>query len=172
MHAVNFFKSPYTLFTGVLLLLMTTIGCDKENTPEKKQYYFTGITPTDANGNLMALPDTTDWNTTDVWTPEEMDLFTAQYTTGCAPSFDYKIYMYPNPCISTFRLTVEKDSTTRIALRLIDENFKVLHSIDSIPANALAFDASALGIKDTIRMYYKFIKNGCEYRGHGDILIK
>jgi len=171
MQTVNFFKSPYTLSTCVLLLLMVTIGCDKENTQEKKRYYFTGITPTDANGNLMAMPDTTDWKTGDVWNEAEEKLFADTYVTNCTPSHPYKITVAPNPCVNSFIAWFNKDSSTQVNMRLVDENLNVLLSVDSVTAGAVSIDVSSF-IKDTVRLYYKFIANNCEFKGHGDVLIR
>ena len=44
-------------------------------------------------------------------------------------------------------------------LRLVDENFKVLYSSDSVTATMIAIHAGTFDIKDTMRLYYKFIEN-------------
>jgi hypothetical protein len=48
----------------------------------------------------------------------------------------------------------------------------VLLSQDSVFSNGIAFDLNYLNIRnDTVRIYYKFLGQDCELKGHGDILI-
>jgi hypothetical protein len=47
----------------------------------------------------------------------------------------------------------------------------MLISVDAMVGN-IKFDFAYLKIKDTERLYYKFIEDSCEFRGHGDILIE
>jgi hypothetical protein len=174
MTTQNFFKCLYTtrLF-GLLILLVTTgLGCKKEKQSDTKKIYFTGISPKDQNGNTVAAPDSNDWNTSDVWADQEEALFSNKYTANCTPTTGYNIMAYPNPCRNVFYLDLRKNPSTRMELRLVDENFKVLFSSDSITENNLAVQAGALGIKGTVRLYYKFIENNCEFKGHGDVLIQ
>jgi hypothetical protein len=171
MHTVNFFKSPYTLATCALLFLLTAVGCNKEKTPVKKRYYFTRITPTDPNRNLMGAPDTTDWKTGDVWNEAEEKLFADSYATNCTPPHPYTITVSPNQCVNSFMAWFNKDSSTQVNMRLVDENLNVLLSVDSVTARAVAIDVSSF-VKNTVRLYYKFIANNCEFKGYGDILIQ
>lgn len=166
-------KTPRLANTAFLVLLtIIAPGCKKQNTITKDRIYFTGISPTDQNGNIMAAPDSTDWNASDKWGEQEEGLFANNNATNCTPSFDYKIAAYPNPCRYIFNLYLQKNPSTRMELRLVDENFKLLFSSNSITANNIAIQVGTFGIKDTVRLYYKFIENGCELKGHGDILIR
>lgn len=160
--------------TAVFLILMILISSCKEkadNPRAESKIYFTGLTQTDNIGWPITV-DSTDWKTNDTWVKQEADLFTSTYQTDCIQAFDNKIYQYPNPCSGTFILSFSKPETTRLELRLVDKNFKLVFSVDSIIGNTVQFNANAFGIKDTLRLYYKFIENNCEFRGHGDILIK
>lgn len=60
---------------------------------------------------------------------------------------------------------------TRVELRLVNKYYIMLISVDAMVGN-IKFDFAYLKIKDTERLYYKFIEDSCEFRGHGDILIE
>jgi hypothetical protein len=176
IHPSNFFKSAFEALTCALLFLciLAADACTKDNTPESKatKFYFTGITPTDQNGNLMAAPDTSDWKTGDVWPEAAEKLFANTGAMTCTPYYKYNIAAFPNPCKNSFMTSFTKDSATLVSVRLVDENLKVLVSIDSVTARTIQINVSSFGIKDTMRLYYKFIKDNCEFRGHGDIVIQ
>lgn len=59
----------------------------------------------------------------------------------------------------------------RLDLRMVDRSYNLLFSKDSIEVNLISFNLENLVLKDTVRMYYKFVNAGCEYRGHGDIVF-
>lgn len=157
----------------ILIITVLISNCKQENvSPQiEKKIYFTGLTKTDIAGDIITN-DATDWKANDTWVKQESDLFTSSYQTTCNPSHNYKIIAFPNPGNGIFFLFIDKTPSTRVALRLVDENFKVLISNDSITQTNIAFDAQRFGIKDTVRLYYMFIENNCEFKGHGDILIQ
>jgi hypothetical protein len=160
--------------TAVFLILILLISSCKEkadNPPAGSKIYFSGLTQTDYNGWPITV-DSTDWKTGDTWVKQETDLFTTIYQTDCTQGFDYIIRQYPNPCDGIFTLSFGKPVSTRLELRLVDKNFHLLFSNDSILGNAVQLDSKSFGIKDTLRLYYKFIENNCEFKGHGDILVK
>jgi len=155
----------------LLAILMSNCKEDVVNPPAESKIYFRGLTQTDANGWVITN-DTTDWRMNDTWLKQESDLFAANYNSGCLQNYKNEIVAYPNPAGAKFNLVFNKLESTRLELRLVDKNFNPLYSNDSIWGNEIQLDASVYGIKDTIRLYYKFIENNCEFRGHGDILIK
>lgn len=157
-------------YLAVILALLLT-ACKKDKDRESK-IYFTGIVSVDQNGNLISRDDSTDWRFNDVWTKQESNLFTQNYTSNCTTALQQGITAYPNPSNGYIRLYFIKADNTKVAFRLVDENFKVLVSNDTTTAAAIALDITSLHIKDTVRLYYKFIENNCESRGHGDILIQ
>ena len=160
------------LFSILLLALLLSNCKDDDHTqPPVAEIYFTGLSETDYNGFPITI-DTTDWTATDTWTRQEMNLFTSSYQTGCTPSSANRVLVYPNPNNGLFRFIIEKDLDARTECRIVDENFKVLFAHASIIPKSFSFDATKFGVKDTIRVYYKIIENNCEFRGHGDILIK
>lgn len=158
---------------SILLLAILVSYCkeDNDNQVVATNIYFSGLTQTDINGWPVST-DTSDWRTDDTWLKQESDLFSNIYQSSCTQTYANTIRQYPNPCIGFFSLSFEKQESTRLELRLVDKSFNPLYSNDSILGNAVQFDASKFGIKDTIRLYYKFIQNNCEFRGHGDILVK
>jgi len=156
-----------------ILLAILVSNCKDEavNPPAETKIYFKGITETDHNAWPITV-DSTDWRTDDVWLKQESDLFTQIHQSGCAQSYDNKVHQYPNPSIGIFNLVFEKSAETRLELRLVDKSFILLYSNDSILGNHLVFDSKVFAVKDTLRLYYKFIENNCEFMGHGDILIQ
>ena len=128
---------------------------------------FSGVTPRDASGAIMGTADSNDWNFNDQWQAQESALFNTTYTSNC-PAGAYSAYAYPNPCSDVFYLRFNGDSSTRIDIRIVDKNFTVLLSKDSVTNGLIAVNSASYpsGIS---RVYYKMIKNGCEFRGHGDI---
>ncbi len=157
----------------IILLAVLVSNCKDEtvNPPAEIKIYFKGLAETDVNGWQITL-DTTDWRTNDTWVKQESDLFKASYQSGCLQSFKNEIVAYPNPGIGFFSLQLSKLASTRVEFRLVDENFKTLISSDTLTTNSICFDVRDFGIKDTLRLYYRFIENNCEFRGHGDILIQ
>lgn len=131
---------------------------------------FDGITRTDNYGVVLSN-DPTDWTFDDTWRQKEADLFTSSYKKGCAPAGNNKIIAYPNPCSGVFQLSVQMPAAGRLELRLVDKNFRVLASSDSISNQTIGLQVGN-GVKGTVRLYYKLIDGDCEYRGHGDILVQ
>jgi hypothetical protein len=158
-------------FFLILIIMMNSCKEKIDNPVAESKIYFSGLTQTDNNGWPISI-DSTDWTTNDTWVKKESDLFTNVYQSNCTQSFANHIAQYPNPCNGIFTLSFSKPATTRIELRLVDKNFNPIYSNDSVLGNAVQFNAGAFGIKDTVRLYYKFIENNCEFRGHGDILVK
>ena len=160
-------------FFSIICLIFLINSCkDDTVTPVvENKIYFSGLTQTDNNGWFMSL-DSTDWTTNDTWVKQESDLFGTTHQSGCVQSYTNSILEYPNPSSSIFMLSIDKLETTRLELRLVDRNFNSLYSNDSVWGSNVQFDARVFGVKDTIRLYYKFIENNCEFKGHGDILIK
>jgi hypothetical protein len=154
----------------LLAILVSNCKEDTDNPPAVNKIYFKGLTQTDFNGWTISI-DTTDWKMNDTWVKQESDLFTAIHQSNCVQAYANQIIQYPNPCNGIFTLSFLKLESTRLELRLVDKNFNPLFSNDSVWGNTVRFDASVFGIKDTLRLYYKFIENNCEFRGHGDILI-
>jgi len=147
-------------------------GCEPEetNSSPESSIYFNGITNTDVNGFIISS-DTTDWRTDDTWQLKESGLFPL-IQSMCSPHNNNKISAYPNPCNGIFALYLEKEPATRVELRLVDQDFNILISIDTILQNNVQLNAGTFGIKDTARLYYKFVDGNCEWKGHGDIIIQ
>ncbi len=147
------------------------LSCKKEEPIVKEDnIYFKGITAKDDNG-VPISNDSTDWNIKDSWMDKEKNLFSKHYKTDCQPGFDYLIDLYPNPNNGIFSLYLKMPNDARLDLRMVDRSYNLLFSKDSIEVNLISFNLENLVLKDTVRMYYKFVNAGCEYRGHGDIVF-
>ncbi|HEY4785573.1 MAG TPA: hypothetical protein VIH57_05970 [Bacteroidales bacterium] len=150
-----------------LIFIPIFSGCKSK--PESIK--FTGITQMDKFGTIEGTPDTTDWGSKDIWTAREKALFADSFSTNCK-AVNFRAMFYPNPCRKKSTLYLLKDSTVRVAIRLVDKDLNVIMSNDSVYKSAMEFDLSSFKTDDTIRLYYKFItKDKCEYRGHGDISV-
>lgn len=142
---------------------------DPVKEPEKIK--FSGILVRDAKGLPLSPVDPDDWNIKDTWVEQEISLFGSNFRTDC-PATDYEIIAYPNPAIDKASIHVYKPDSVRLAIRIVDKNFKTLFAKDSLYSKINMVDFSAFGITDTVRVYYKFINGGCEFRGHGDVVIR
>ena len=161
------YKIKWTLISIVFF-----IGCEtRDINPDESIIYFNGITKTDINGAIISN-DTTDWRMDDTWSMKESDLYSSVSQPMCSSQDSNKIIAYPNPCNGIFALHIEKELTSRIELRLVDQDYNILISNDSILENNIQLNAGTFGIKDTVRLYYKFVSDNCELKGHGDIIIQ
>ncbi len=131
---------------------------------------FTGITTTNNLGVILST-DTTDWKFNEEWKPQESGLFTSNYPTACQPGFNYRFTGFPNPAKDIFALSPSLPTSARIELRVVDQQFNKLLSMDSLRGPVM-IRGSDWNVKGMVRVYYKLIDNNCEFRGHGDILIE
>jgi len=147
-------------------------SCDEE-TNSTDVVIFKGITTTDFQGVVISA-DPDDWKLYEHWINKESALFNEKYVNVCDTiNNQYAAISFPNPCNGAFILHFDKPDSCRLAYRLVDKNFKVLRTNDSVYADLLYInllsDSLPAGI---VRMYYKFYGQGCELRGHGDIQIE
>lgn len=142
---------------------------DPVKEPEKIK--FSGILLRDERGLPLSPVDPDDWNIKDSWVAQEISLFGSNLKTDCSAT-DYEIISYPNPTKDKAAIHVYKPDSVRLAIRIVDKNFKTLFAKDSLYTKINMINFSAFGITDTVRVYYKFINGGCEFRGHGDVVIK
>ena len=138
---------------------------------EPEKIKFSGILLRDERGLPLSPVDPDDWNIKDTWVEQEMSLFGSNLKTDC-PTTDYEIIAYPNPTRGISAIHVYKPDSIRLAIRIVDKNFKTLFAKDSLYSKINLIDYSSFGITDTVRVYYKFINGGCEFRGHGDVVIR
>jgi hypothetical protein len=165
------FDLPKYLKALLWINFVFLISCNKEeNIIQNTTINFNGITKTDEQGVPITL-DSTDWNIKDVWMLKEQALFPNQYKTDCKPDWPYTIVLYPNPNNGYLAMSLNMPDDARLDIRLVDRFYNVLLSKDSIDKKQIIFDVKNQIPKDTLRMYYKFVNSGCEFRGHGDIII-
>ncbi len=70
-------------------------------------------------------------------------------------------------------MNILKPEDSRLALRIVDQDFNVLISLDSIYVSTLSFNLTSLNVSNEIvRVYYKIFGEECELRGHGDIKVE
>jgi hypothetical protein len=156
------------VFLGILLVIFT-LSCKTQG----PKIDIKGITELDKFGALIGKADSSDWRTDDKWIESEKKLFSDSFSTKCPYPQKFSIMFYPNPCKNKSTLYAIKDSSVRLAIRLVDKNYNVIMANDSVFASAMTVDMSSFKTNDTVRLYYKFItKDHCEFRGHGDILVQ
>lgn len=164
------------------VILISTLICfesckkDTENN-ENKTIIFDGITTTDNTGFLTGFYDSTDWSKDDNWVDIEKELFTDfnKFNYECLMDSLVEIIAYPNPFDDMVIIHIDGDSTTRIDYRIVNKEFGIIVSQDSIYNTQIAFT-----FKDTdtqpdeiFRVYYRIVvENDCAFIGHGDIQIK
>ena len=158
--------SMFPLWIIFILILPFLFSCNDDHCFLSQ---FSGISSTDANGAQLSAKDVDDWNLDDEWDIRESNLFDSNLDIACIPTFDYVIIAYPNPCNGTFALHLEKDSTTSVELRLVNDDCNTLVKLDGITSNEVHLHPDNEDQIGIARLYYKFIKEGCEFRGHGDI---
>lgn len=117
-------------------------------------------------------PDKGDWGLKDKWSEREQALFETLYKIDCYPPSTFSIVAYPNPTDGVFQLAFNKSNATQVDIRLVDSGCRILLSHDAIKKNTIGLSAVDFDGNGIIRLYYKFIEDGCEYQGHGDIEIK
>lgn len=161
-------------FVVYILLVTLFIGCDKDK-DDCDLPSFSGIAWTNVNGEPMSNADPDDWTMDDEWNDTEKDFFDSDFENNCTPSFDYWIAAFPNPLPEynngALWLALGKDSLTSAEIRMVDKQCNIIHSRDNELAHQIVFNLTGHE-GETLRLYYKFIKDGCEYRGHGDIQIE
>jgi hypothetical protein len=161
----------FMIFLSIFSIL--AFSCKKENGDKNQSFVFSGITSTNNTGEIISL-DTNDWKTIETWTNNENSLFTEKKELWCiSTTINYSIIAYPNPCNGIFNLHISMPDEARLAFRIVDKDFKVLVSRDSIFSTSMAINLSDLNISnDIVRIYYKFFGPDCELKGHGDIKIE
>lgn len=151
---------------------------DKNSNPSSNSStpIISGYTATDNNGNLNGLVDNSDWTFTSDWVGQEFDLF--EYSDSINYFLqDSTIVMhpaFPNSNSGIFHLNYQKETHTYFNIRVINKNWEVLISADSIVGNNIALDVQGLvdNSGEMVRVYYMFTKNdSCLYKGHGDIQL-
>ena len=157
------------LLVSVILLLIFASCRENSCNPLSA---FTGVTTRDASGTLIE-DDPVDWKLNETnWGPAEEQLFDSTYSTDCLASSKYTIIAYPNPTSGAFNVMFSKGDYAKVDLRLVDFDCRTLISINGIEDNSIGLEPSGFGQKGVVRLYYKFIEDGCEVRGHGDIRIE
>lgn len=151
----------------VLFSILFILSCEKD----KSDNIFTGITNTTNVGDIISSDDT-DWNFNDSWNAKEASLFDLSYEQSCISDVaDYSIIAFPNPCQNIVNIYFDLPMDNFISMRLVDENYKVLLSLDSL-TSGVAINLNSLAIENQmIRAYYKVYGLECELKGHGDIKI-
>ncbi|MEO6130294.1 MAG: hypothetical protein ABIQ02_00495 [Saprospiraceae bacterium] len=129
---------------------------------------FTGITLRDYNGSPLSAEDPDDWTFNDNWHEGIRNFFSEQYETNCNPTYTYSIVAYPNPCNGIFALSFGKDSLTKVDIRVVNFVCGTLVSL-STTQHENNFQLEPKEENRIVRVYYKFIKEGCEFQGHGDV---
>lgn len=167
----------------VLALSILVVGCKKEDTNNTttgntSQFpVFSGYTATDMNAVPMGSADTTDWTHDNSWLTSEKNLFPQlqNMTSNFEPYASiYMFPAFPNPISATTNFLLSKESDVRFSFRVVNKNFNVLLSQDSMYSSTFALNTAGLtSSTDTmVRIYYLFERNdSCLFKGHGDLKI-
>ncbi|MEM6261300.1 MAG: hypothetical protein AAGI38_02250 [Bacteroidota bacterium] len=134
------------------------------------RYTFEGITQTDLNGRVI-FNDPTDWRLDDQWEDWEEGLFPEGSATLCDSGENVFLIGYPNPG-DNITISIVRNSGTQMSFRIVDEFLSPLFSRDSAEFDAFTFSSALFRRQDTLRLYYKVFQDGCELRGHGDLLFE
>jgi len=159
VYAMLFYLAFYSFLTS----------CSGTNCQELGN--FSGITERDDKGVLLS-EDKDDWTLNDHWNEQQLALFDTTYKTDCLPSSHFTIYAYPNPTEGQFQVKFNKTTATKIDLRLIDSDCNIISSQNDIEDNSYGLRATADKDGEVLRLYYRFIEDGCQYEGHGDIMVR
>ncbi len=130
-----------------------------------------------AKGNPMGEEDLTDWTFDSTWFPTEKALFEDydSFNHNCSVvSGISECMVFPIPAKHIINFVMAKDSSTQVRIRLVNQQFEQLISIDSLYDDDIQFnlDVFELTSGSIVRMYYVFInKDSCMFKGHGDIKI-
>lgn len=150
------------------------VSCDSCDDDEPTLPEFTGISRTDDNGQPLSSLDESDWRTDGAWQQEEKDLFDFTELPLCNGDGEVSP-AYPNPCSSVLNFRFVSSADELAYLRVVDKDFNILLKADSIPFQAgvknIALNFSAFE-PGTLRLYYRIVGDGCEYRGHGDVIVQ
>lgn len=157
------------------IILSLIISCNKDqtqNNTSSDQIIFNGYSNIDENG-VIITNDTSDWNANDSWNTNELNIFgiNSSYKLCTSTQLTTPMIAYPIPNNGVFNLHATLENGSRLAVRIVDKNYKVLLSNDSLYGTA-AFDIKGLISNDTARIYYRIINKYCELHGHGDIFVK
>ncbi|PWJ43701.1 hypothetical protein [Sediminitomix flava] len=157
----------FLLFFIVSSFFLTSCGSNNNT-----RFKFEGFTYRDPVGNILSI-DPTDWNFTDNWNSQEHALFEESKQTCILNNDMLRILAFPNPIVSDFNLQIDKNNESLFSYRVVDQNFNLYFSGDSITDQSIRFKLKEnIDVKGNIlRVYYKVIEENCEYIGHGDIEI-
>lgn len=151
-----------------ILFSLLVLSCKKAENSVK---VFSGITERTVNGELLSN-DSDDWNLSEIWIEQEENLFTEQYTNSCVSSTSsFSIAAYPNPCDGRIYFHINKPETARFVFIVVDNQYNEIVS-QEVTTSSVAINFDMLNIENkTLRVYYKFLGENCELKGHGDIKV-
>jgi hypothetical protein len=177
-------KRFYLIITWSALYLLHTAcpNSDQGNEELDVPYItdFKGITLTNEIGFILSK-DASDWILNALWSTEEAALFnTSSVYRSCAISNDQEVVpAYPNPNDGTLFMGLRNMPGYTVTLNLVDRNLRSLRRFDSFtiaqdqPALTFALNVRGVNTSDTLRLYYRIQReDGCELRGHGDLLLR
>ena len=160
-----------TIGKGLVVLFgaLVFISCNKDKNKAQDTIQFNGITATDAIGEYIFF-DTTDWRLHDQWTDKEHALLGPPLPAMTNDAIS-AIVCFPNPSAKqSFIYQIGKTTGTQLQYAIVDRHYKVLLQGLDTGFNT-TINTAALGIIDTVRMYYRIVRNDSACYGHGDIAI-
>lgn len=162
-----------------LSLLIFLVACQQEPPVEPTpvpRLYFRGISMTDHNGLSLNEEDSTDWRVDDTWLEQELGLFPPNSYSMCLHDGLIRVYpAFPNPVENVLGLYFVSKANLKWTFNLVDEQLvsrQLLVHTAVEGVNSIQLDVSSIVEKDTFRLYYEALDQGCVYRGHGDLLFQ
>lgn len=162
-----------------LSLLIFLVACQQEPPVEPTpvpRLYFRGISMTDHNGLSLNEEDSTDWRVDDTWLEQELGLFPPNSYSMCLHDGLIRVYpAFPNPVGTVLGLYFVSKANLKWTFNLVDEQLvsrQLLVHTAVEGVNSIQLDVSSIVEKDTFRLYYEALDQGCVYRGHGDLLFQ
>lgn len=131
---------------------------------------------TDDNGLPLNEEDSTDWRVDDTWLDWELGLFLANSFDICLHDGLVRVYpAFPNPVRDVLGLYFMSRGNMKWTFNLVDEDLVskqvlVYSAVEGV--NSIQLDVRTIMEKDTFRLYYEVLDQGCVYRGHGDIIFQ
>src|SRR5262245_42430398 len=112
----------------ILIAFISFFSC-KKNKNDDKKIDATALTSTDANGNILATVDPTDWRFDDQWSPEETALFNFDTNVNTAdgqPADTVSTIAYPNPANNAVSAYFRVNKTTFIKYVFVNEKLEII----------------------------------------------
>lgn len=167
------------------ILSICFLSCHKNDDPvitnniNPHTIAISGITETDALGNITGNIDSTDWKTTDVFSSyiDSLFLFSDSLNYSHVHVSIVGLSEFPNPVSNYFQIAVQSNDTSVIKYVIVDSTAHIyargsqLLFADTSNISTFNFSGTNYPSSKLYRVYYKIYSgvNNSFAQGHGDI---